>query len=246
MNFASMKKPKTLGILGGMGPEATLCLFSLIIKNTDAAKDQEHIPVIIYNNPQIPDRTKHIVYGEESPLPMLIEGAKFLEKSGADAILIPCNTAHFYAPQIKELIAVPIIDMIETTAKFIKDREGESCKVGVLATTGTIRSNLYQKSLAKEGIDSITLSPEEQEELVMEAIYGKKGVKAGFKKYPALLLKEAASLLCDRGAQYIIAGCTEIPLVLTGKELKCNFVNTMELLAREAIKFCDPQKLCKQ
>lgn len=177
---------------------------------------------------------------------MLIEGAKFLEKSGADAILIPCNTAHFYAPQIKEFIAVPIIDMIETTAKFINYREGEGCKVGVLATTGTIKSNLYQKSLAKAGIDSITLSPEEQEELVMEAIYGKKGVKAGFKKYPALLLKEAASLLCDRGAQYIIAGCTEIPLVLTGKELKCNFVNTMELLAREAIKFCDPQKLCKQ
>ena len=89
-----MKNIKSIGILGGMGPEATLHLFNLIIKNTPASKDQDHIPVIIYNNPLIPDRTMHIVYNEESPLALLIEGAQHLERAGADMILIACNTAH--------------------------------------------------------------------------------------------------------------------------------------------------------
>lgn len=231
---------KRIGILGGMGPEATLALYSLIITNTPAKSDQEHIPVIINSNSETPDRTRHIVYGEESPLPYLIKGSQLLQNAGADMILIACNTAHYYVTQITPEIDIPILHMLDITASSIaddaKERAIENPSVGVLATTGTIRSELYRKSLEKYGLTTLIPTEREQEELVMEGIYGKEGVKAGFHKRPAELLKEAALRLEQRGANYIIAGCTEIPLVLEQSMINVKLVNSMEVLAIEAIR----------
>ncbi|MFA5713771.1 MAG: amino acid racemase [Bacteroidales bacterium] len=231
---------KRIGILGGMGPEATLALYELIVKNTPARSDQEHIPTIINSNTATPDRTKHIVYGQESPLPYLIEGAQLLQRAGADMILIACNTAHYYIPQITPHIEIPILHMLDLTASFIAEeaKKGgvEKPSVGVLATTGTIRSQLYKNSLEKFSLNVLIPTSTEQEELVMEGIYGKEGVKAGFHRQPAKLLQKAAHLLEERGANFIIAGCTEIPLVLTESMVGVKLVNSMEVLAKEAIK----------
>lgn len=235
-----MKKIKSIGILGGMGPEATLHLFNLIIKNTPASKDQDHIPVIIYNNPLIPDRTMHIVYNEESPLPLLIEGAQKLERVEADMILIACNTAHYYIKEIEPHISIPILDMIALTSQFISGKRDAGItgriKAGILATTGTINTSLYQRSLLEYDIEPVIPTPREQQELVMEAVYGKKGIKAGFKRAPKQLIIKAAKLLIERGADVIIAGCTEIPIVLRGSDIEAVLVNSMEVLAKEAVK----------
>lgn len=224
---------KTIGILGGMGPEATLCLFQLIISNTVASSDQEHLPVVICNLPQIPDRTRHIVYGEDSPLPGLRKGAETLKKAGADFVIISCNTAHYYLPYLKELVDIPFIDMISVTVAHIVSHGFG--KAGLLATTGTISSGLYQRKFADSGVELIVLDTSDQESLVMEAVYGAQGVKAGFRNEPLRLLKEAVKMLREKGAECIVGGCTEIPLVLDEGNAGMPFVNSMELLAREAI-----------
>ncbi len=238
MNFAFMNKPGCIGILGGMGPGATSCLFDLIIKNTPASSDQEHVPVIIYNNPLIPDRTRHIVYGEESPLKMLTSGAQVLEKAGATLIIIACNTAHYYINDILPDINIPILNMIDLTSEYICTSMKGSGRVraGILASTGTIRSGLYQKSLESYGIEPVLLSAQLQEELVMEAVYGKRGIKAGYKREAKTLVNEAVKTLVNSGANTIIAGCTEIPLVLREKSSPVPLVNSMEVLAKEAIR----------
>ncbi|MDD2584936.1 MAG: amino acid racemase [Bacteroidales bacterium] len=244
------KTGKTIGILGGMGPEATLALYKLIIDNTPAKKDQDHIHVIINSNPAIPDRTLHIVYGQESPLPLLKEGALLLEKAGAQMILIPCNTAHYFVPEISKAIKIPILNMLDITCKYIAlqakklpEYNGASkIPVGILATTGTIKTALYQNYLEKQNLEYIIPTEQEQESIVMEAIYGKRGVKAGYHKEPAQLLKQAAILLIDRGAKFIIAGCTEVPLVLTHKMVSVPLVNSMEVVAKEAIRVAKGNK----
>ena len=236
-----MKKSRSIGILGGMGPEATLYLFNLIIKNTPADKDQEHIPVIIYNNPLIPDRTMHIVYNEESPIALLIEGAQHLERAGADMILIACNTAHYYIKEIEPHISIPVLDMIALTSESIfrsygKKNVSGGIKAGILATTGTINTSLYQRSLLEHNIEPVLLTSEEQQELLMEAVYGKRGIKAGYKRAPKQLLVMASQLLAQRGADVIIAGCTEIPIVLRQQDIGPELINSMEILAKEAVK----------
>lgn len=115
-------KHNTIGILGGMGPEATKYLFDSIIKNTPVKKDQDHIPVIIFSNPKTPDRTLHIVYGEESPLPYLHEGVKFLNNCNVSIIAIACNTSHFYYDDLSYNSEVPILHMIKLTALHLKDK----------------------------------------------------------------------------------------------------------------------------
>lgn len=234
---------KTIGILGGMGPEATLALYKLIIDKTPAKKDQDHLHVIIDSNPAIPDRTLNIVYGQESPLPLLTQGAQLLEKAGADMILIPCNTAHYFIPEISKTINIPILHMLEITCRHIAKQVEKlpeyagalKIPVGVLATTGTIKTALYQRYLERENLEAIIPTEQEQESLVMEAIYGRKGVKAGYHEEPAKLLKQAANSLIDRGAKFVIAGCTEVPLVLTEKMIAVPLINSMEIVAQQAV-----------
>lgn len=244
------KMSKTIGILGGMGPEATLLLYSLVISKTPAKKDQEHIHVIIDSNPAIPDRTRHLVYGEESPIALLKEGALLLEKAGADMILIPCNTAHYFIPQIVESISIPILHMLDLTCKHIAQLVSGSAgyssnlkiPIGILATTGTIRTGLYQKYLEKYNLESVLPTEQEQELLVMEAIYGEQGVKAGFHEEPSKILQQAAAILIQKGAKFIIAGCTEVPLVLTDNMVSVPLINSMEVLAQEAVNFALDKK----
>lgn len=224
-----------IGILGGLGPEATADLFKRIIKATPAKTDQEHIQTIIYSNPKIPDRTQAIVYGGESPLPEMTKTAKALDALNVNIILIPCNTAHYFHKELQETISTPILHMIEETAQHIKENYPHVKNVGLLATTGTIRSGIYAKALAKYGLQAIIPDEDVQENFVMEAIYGTKGIKAGYKQKPRTLLKYAAMKLDQAGADILIKGCTEVALVLNEKNCEQSLVDPANVAAQRAV-----------
>lgn len=227
------RRHKIIGILGGMGPQATIDLYSEIISQTPADRDQDHIPAIIYSNPKVPDRTEAIIAQGENPLPYLVEGVKRLERAGADFILIPCNTAHYYLPQFEKEVNIPILNMIELTTQYIKEKFSQIQRVGVLSTTGTLRTKIYQNSLQREGLRVILPEENDQEHLVMKAIYS---VKAAIMfAESAELLKKAAEALTAKGAEVLIMGCTEIPLALKQEGLSTPLIDPKKIIASKAI-----------
>jgi len=230
----------TIGILGGMGPEATAYLFHLLIKLNRVENDQNHIPIIIYNNPKIPDRTAAIVGDGESPLPFLIEGASFLEKANVDFILIPCITAHYFYEEIIKHINIPIIHLLEETLIFIKKELINIEKIGLLASDGTIQSGLFQDLFEKKGIEVVT-PREVQQQILMKALYQKNGVKAGYKGHPRKMILKVVKHLLQHGAEAILAGCTEIPLVLNQSLITVPFINPLEIAALESIRRANRQ-----
>ena len=224
---------KIIGILGGMGPEATIDLFYKIIKLTPAEKDQDHLRIIIDNNPKIPDRSAAILGKGEDPLPALQETAKNLEKAGANFIIIPCNTAHYFLPSIQESVKIPVLNMIEETAKETQKRNSSIKKTGLLASIGTYKAEIYNKYFKKYNIEVI--SPEEKDkEEVMRVIYA---VKAGnLSEEVKKSIISIAQKLIDKGAEAIIAGCTEIPLILKEENFSVPLIDPTQVLAKAAVK----------
>lgn len=228
---------KIIGILGGMGPEATIDLFTKIVKRTKVRKDQDHLRILIDNNPKIPDRTRAIQKRGPSPLPHLIRSAKVLEKAGADFVVIPCVTAHYYYESLRRRINIPILHLVEETMKYLRATQKGIHKVGLIATTGTIQTSLFQKYLTQTGIALVLPTPEVQKKWIMEAIYGEKGIKAvGPSEDSRRLLIKASQKLMDHGAQAVIAGCTEVPLVLKEGDLSIPIIDPVSILAEAAIK----------
>lgn len=227
---------KVIGILGGMGPEATADFFQKIIKNTPAGRDQEHPRVIIYNNPKVPDRTEYLVHQGESPLPELLESATKLEEWGADLITIPCNTAHFFFSQIQDAVGIPVINMIELTADAAAAFGAENA-VGLLATEGTVKAGVYRNVLEKRKIDLILPNKKEQD-LVSKLIYQVK--KGRSWELEGKDMQEAALEVCRsftaKGAFSIILGCTELPILFGKIEHPYRVVDPTEILAKEAVK----------
>ncbi|MFH1002311.1 MAG: amino acid racemase [bacterium] len=223
---------KIIGILGGMGPEATIDLFYKIIKFTPAEKDQDHLRIIIDNNPKIPDRTAAILGKGEDPLPALQETAQNLEKAGADFIVIPCNTAHYFLSSIQERVNIPVLNMIEETAKETKKRIPQIKKVGLLASIGVYKSEIYHQYFKKFNIEVISPQEKDKEE-IMRVIYT---IKAGdlSKRVKKNILKITQKLI-DKGAEAIIAGCTEIPLILKEGDVSVPLIDPTQILARRAV-----------
>jgi len=223
---------KTIGILGGIGPSATLHLFKLIIEETPAKKDQEHLKIVIYNNPKVPDRTAFILGKGESPLPYLIEGAEFLNRAGSDIIVMPCNTAHYFYEEISKIAKGKFLHLLNETAEEIRRKNIK--EIGILATTGTLKTGLWQKAIG-EGVRIIYPDEETQENLVMEAIYGERGVKAGFKKKPKELLVKAGNILIKKGAKAIVAGCTEVSIVMERNPFDFPLFEPLKIIAKKAV-----------
>ena len=227
---------KIIGILGGMGPEATIALFTRIVKLTGAKKDQDHLRVLIDNNPKVPDRTKAIQGKGPSPLPQLIRSGKTLEKAGADFIIIPCVTAHYYVERLQKKINIPILHIAEETVKYLEAKLKGVRRVGLIATTGTVQAGIFQRFFSKIGKELILPTSEIQEKRVMKAIYGKDGIKAiGPADNSRRLILQASQTLVGRGAQAIIAGCTEVPLVLEDGDLPVPVIDPLTILALSAI-----------
>jgi aspartate racemase len=279
---ASVKK--TIGIIGGMGPEATADIFTKIIHLTPATQDSEHIHVLIDNNPMIPSRVQAIMHNGESPVPEMVRMAQSLERSGADFLIIPCNTASYYIEDIRKLVNIPVLSIVEETSKYIIDKHLDKKVIGLLGTEMTVRLGLYHKELLKHKIEVVCkdhhcnivtefenkartyrrfigldvdkhynvnlasnvekstvlsiVTPylNSMKNLVMKAIYGKNGIKAGQKELPRKLLLKALQELEQESVKIVILGCTELPLVLQEKKVgKMLLIDPAEILAKTAI-----------
>jgi len=227
---------KTIGILGGMGPEATADLFLKIIRSTPAHTDQEHLRVLIDSNPAIPDRTAAILGEGPDPVPLLVSTARHLEEGGADLIVIPCNTAHYFYDSVQESVSIPVLHIMRETAAYLSERYPEVRTAGLLATTGTVRTGLYQGCLAEHALDTV-VPDEAGQSVVMDCIYGERGVKAGHTgpEVTGRLVRVAAELI-RRGAGVVIVGCTELPLVLHDGDLPVPVIDPTRVLAEAAVR----------
>jgi aspartate racemase len=230
---------KTIGILGGMGPEATLDCFGKIIKNTPAKTDQDHFRVVIDSNPAVPDRIAAIVGDGESPVPALIAGCRVLEKAGADFIIIPCVTVHVFLSEIQAQSQLPILSIIDAVAEAVCREIPEARTIGLMGTIATIKDGLFQKRLAEESINTLLPDSAAQEKII-DAIKDIKDIRSPRTRSEITAdLIEAARSLIDKkpeGARAIIAGCTEIPLALGHKHLPVPYFDALTILARAAIR----------
>lgn len=228
---------KTLGVIGGLGPMATAYFMQLVIDMTDAATDQEHIPMIIYNCPQIPDRTSYLLgKSDHNPGPQIIECGKKISQAGAELIAIPCITAHALYPEIEKELETPVLHIIRETAAYLK-KEGIR-SVGLEATDGTVQTGVFQKELERQGIEVILPSKEKQQ-MVMHIIYN--NVKAG-RRVDMDRFQQVEEELHEKGAEVIILGCTELSMISRDEKLGHGYLDAMEVLARAAVLQCGTLK----
>ena len=228
---------KTIGIIGGMGPLATVHLFERIVLRTKAQKDQDHIRVLIDSNTNIPDRTKAIIGDGEDPVKELVNSAKILEKGGADFLIMPCNTAHYFIDEIKKSVNIPFLNMPEETVKYTYDKYGKDTVVGIMATDGTIKSKIYENYYSKLGIKTVV--PVKTQERIMEFIYDV--IKKGNYNAGTDLLFECANELKELGATTFLLGCTELSSAQYLYKFEGNFINPMEVLTERSILFAGGQ-----
>ncbi len=228
---------QVLGILGGMGPEATVEFFRKVVEATPASRDQDHIHIIVNCDPSIPDRTAHILGRGPDPLPALLAAGKRLADAGATLGALPCMTAHVWIEELRAALPFPFLSAFEELAARIRSDHPQARRIGILATTGSIRSGLFEKHLPGWRIHFP--DEEAQTRFVMEAVYGPHGIKAGNRgEEPRRLLREAGNRLVARGADLLIAGCTEIPLVLKPGDFEVPVLDPLQVLARAAVDRC--------
>lgn len=226
-----MKKNKTVGVLGGLGPMATVYFYDMVVEMTDAHKDQEHVDMIIMNRATTPDRTDYIIgKSSENPLEYIAKDAKRLEDAGVDFLVLTCNTAHYFYREISEYIGIPMLNMIEETVEHAI-KNGHK-KIGILATTGNIKMSLYQDMCKEKGVDYYVPNDEIQSK-VMKIIYDdvKSGKKADMEDFNSVV----ESLIIN-GCDCAILGCTELSIIKKDESLPNDFfVDSSEVLAMNTI-----------
>lgn len=220
---------RTIGVLGGMGPAATVLFFDYLVKLTPGDRDQDHIPIIIHNNPQIPDRTEAIVNKGESPVKDLLAGAKLLEKAGADFICIPCNTAHYFLPAFESSIGIPVLNQLHCVRDAILSTRPPVGRVGLLATKGTVRSGLYQQLLEGVGMEVLVPKDDDLDDLYRVIQSLKKS-----ERDPARI-RVLAKQQVQAGAEALVLGCTELSLVADELSLDIPIFDSTLILAKTAV-----------
>lgn len=228
-----MQRP-IVGILGGMGPAATADLYAKIIAATPATHDQDHFHVVIWADPTVPDRSTALVHGGEDPTPWLIHGATQLAAMGASFIVMPCNTAHAFIPRIARDVPIPFLHMMDETATAVELAHPAIQRVGLLATAGTIASGLYQEWFARHHIEVVVPNDDLQERCVMRAIHRVKAGDTG--PETTALLAEAGTYLVAHGAEALIAGCTELPLVFRDGDASVPVIDPTQALAEAVVR----------
>ena len=218
---------KIVGVLGGMGPAATAEFFRRLVGATPAQTDEEHLHVVIDNDPSVPDRTNAILRGGPSPAEALATIARRLERAGADLLVMPCNTAHVYIEEIRASVSIPALDMIRETVAVI-DRSS----VGLLATDGTIEAGLYQEACEARGVRVLVPHSADQRS-IMHAIAS---IKRG--ENPRRVEEEIEPIVCRlerEGAEAVIAGCTEISLA-PGNGMSVPWIDALDCLVEATLR----------
>jgi len=219
---------KTIGIIGGMGPAATVDLYAKIIAATAAARDQDHPRVLIDSNTAMPDRNAALDGDGPSPAPMLAATAAGLERAGAELIAMSCNTAHAFQRDIEAAIGAPFISMIDATADDTLARAPKVKRVAVLAATGCVRAGLYQRAFAARGVEAMLLGGAEHARF-MDLVYAIKGGDLGARVRAQM--RELATGLLGAGSDALVAGCTEVPLVLSQSDIDAPLIDSAAALA---------------
>lgn len=221
---------KTIGILGGMGPLATCDLMTQIVRNTKAGKDQDYPRILVDNNTNIPDRTKAILFGGEDPVPQMADSARKLQNIGADFLIVPCNTAHYFLDRVRACVDVPFLNMIEETVEEAVRRGIKT--VGLLGTSGTLRTGLYTKMFEARGI-RVVAPDEARQQSVDSVIYD--CVKAARYDYDVSGFMSTLQNMQEEGAEVFILGCTELPIFWEKFQVAYPAINPTLCLARKAI-----------
>ncbi len=224
---------RKLGVIGGLGPMATALFMEMVIEMTAAETDQEHIEMIVYNCPRIPDRTSFILDNtKEDPAPEMIRIGRQLAGQDVDLIAIPCITANYFYERLVDGISVEIIDIISELCGYLKARNVE--RVGLMATSGTIESRLFQRALEAHGC-RLVLPTEERQRDVMHIIY--QNVKANQPVEMERFFKVSKELWAA-GAQVIVLGCTELSVVRKNYRIGPGYLDAMQLMAKCAVEAC--------
>lgn len=225
-------RQKTVGIIGGMGPEATVDLMQRVIQATPANDDQDHLRMLVDNNPKVPSRIKALIEGSgEDPAPVLVQMARDLERWGADFLAMPCNTAHHFHPAVQAAVGVPVLNMIELAAGRIRQETPDVRKVGLLASTAVIRTDLYGKSLSRRGVEVVHPGDSSQDQ-VLAAIRAIKAQRFSSASLDAL--NRAVDDLIARKAEVILIACTELSVIAKKLQLSVATCDSAQVLA-EAI-----------
>jgi aspartate racemase len=227
---------KVIGIIGGMGPEATVDLMRRVVAATPARDDGDHIHLIVDNNPKVPSRIAALIEGREdvNPAPAIAGMAKRLEAAGADALAMACNTAHWYAGDITGAVSIPLLHMIELTADELARHSNQHKRVGLLASTAVHKTGLYEKALAARGLE--TVIPADQDELLALI----RTVKAGDtgaavrSRYGAI-----AAALAARDVDVLAVACTELSILASSLDATVPVVDALDVLTTEIIKFAN-------
>jgi aspartate racemase len=226
---------KIVGILGGMGPESTAVLLERITRRTPAAVEQDHLRIIIDSNPKIPNRTDALLFGNLKPvIDALRETARFLEQAGAEVIGIPCNTAHAFLTEVRASVEVPVVDMIGETAKQARQGFGKQTVVGILATDGTLRTRLYHEALERQHLEAVGPIVPGFQNAVMDTLDMVKlhGVSEESKAAISAAIRDVAG----QGATALIAGCTEVGLVLERYPPNLPWLDPLTVLAEALVR----------
>ena len=230
---------KILGIIGGMGTVATAHFFNRLVAATPADCDQDYLEVILHNNNHVPDRTAALLKKGDDPRPELLRSCRLLDAAGVDLIVIACITSHAYLDDLQAATRTRIIDPLAETVRHCRRQWPDRRRVGVMATTGSLCSGIFHRACADADLELICFEGADQEHHVMEPIYSDWGVKAGHTTGLAReRLVAAGRLLVDRGADLVIAGCTEIPVVVREGDLSVPLVDVTEVLVQRAIEIC--------
>ncbi|MBE2257318.1 MAG: aspartate/glutamate racemase family protein [Rhodobacteraceae bacterium] len=226
-----------LGVVGGVGPAATVDFMQKVVRLTGAARDQDHIKMMVEQNPQIPDRTANLIGSGADPTISMLATCKQLEAGGANAVAIPCNTAHAFVDRIQPYLGIPIVNMLSEVVQHIGTQMPGVSRVGLLATSGTVASGVYHQVAEAAGL-KLLVPDEAVQDLIMQAIYGERGVKAGFTSgLCSAHLATAIGNLVKQGAEAIILGCTELPLIAIDADIRQSIplLDPTEILAARCV-----------
>lgn len=224
---------KTIGILGGMGPEAGCTFYQRIIEATPAGTDQEHPRTILYSQTEVPDRAAYLLGKGRSPIPALLTAVGQLESWGADFIAIPCNTAHCFYSEMQDAVSIPILHIARETASALAGEVDSAIPVAVLATTATVELKLYDEALGARGFATLLPTADDQQ-TIQRCI---RQIKAGKNRdsTPADV-RGVVRRLERRGAKAIVLGCTELGLVLRQGQTREPIFDSLDALARACVR----------
>jgi aspartate racemase len=228
MGFVSNESSLLVGVLGGMGPAATVDFMARVISLTPGRNDQDHVRMIVDQNPRVPNRQEALLSDGESPALVLTDMARRLEAYGCDFLVMPCNTAHAFESDIRGAVQIPFISIVDATL----DAAANTSCIGLLATTGCVDVNIYQPVLKSRGLHFVLPTTEEIEALTSAAFEIKGGDKG---EDVSEVVVKIARALAARGADVVIAACTELPLVLRQADIDVPLLSSTDELAKRTV-----------